>query len=477
MISRERYEKILDYVKAHEADIVRDLNYICRMPSVRSESKIDEEPYGHECAVCLEKCAEMFLSVGFESTVYQRSGYALADNGEKKSGKTIGLYAHTDVVPVNEGEWIVTKPFDPKVIGNCIVGRGVHDNKNAVIAALYIMKAFRDLGIETNAKLQIFLGSNEESGMGDVKVFVKEQKLPDVNLVLDAGYPAAIGQKGILRFNVRSKKPFEDIVYISGGTAYNIVLDKVTAKIRRSTALYEEMMAKATPEIKIDDGNFVTVTAVGKASHAANAGLGINALGLLANFLLKIDALSTSDKKILARVSDSLSDTNGSSWGIAAENDFFGANTCANGIAKLFDGCLDYTFDVRFTDAMPEDEMLGKIQDYFHRGGFEYKQYSLSHCMKRDENSMPIKTFMKGYRAITGETDAKPYVMGGGTYANYLDGGFAIGVAHKCSEKDLKLPEGHGGAHQADEVLCIPDLIQGIAIMAELLLEIDDELG
>ncbi len=32
--------------------------------------------------------------------------------------------------------------------------------------------------------------------------------------------------------------------------------------------------------------------------------------------------------------------------------------------------------------------------------------------MKRDEEAMPIKTFMEGYRAITGNTEVEPYVMG-----------------------------------------------------------------
>ena len=476
MISTERYEKLYAYMKEHEQDIIRDLDYICRMPSVRSESERADEPFGHECAVCLEKCAEMFRAEGFDAVVYPEGGYALANAGEKESGKTICLYAHTDVVPVNEEEWVITKPFEPKRVGNCIVARGVNDNKNAVIATLYMLKALRDLGIDTNAKIQIFLGSNEESGMRDVKAFIREQKMPDVSLVPDAGYPAAIGQKGILRFNVRSKKAFSDIVAVSGGMAYNIVLDKVTAKIRRTDALYAEMAAKATDAITVEDGSFITLTALGKAAHAASAERGINALGLLANFLLEIESLSKNDRDILAFVCESLSDTYGEAWGIAASNDFFGANTCANGIAKVVDGHLDYTFDVRFGDGMAEDAMLSQIEKYFTEGGFEYKQYSISHGMKRDESSMPIRAFMEGYRALTGNDEAKTYVMGGGTYAYYVDDGFAIGVNYNCCERDIELPEAHGGVHQADEALCIPNMIRGVALMSELTLEIDDNI-
>lgn len=476
MISRERHARIFEYLKLHEGEVVRDLSYLCSMPSVKSESENENEPFGHEAAVCLERTAELFEKNGFETELYAKSGYALAFGANTESEKTIGLYAHTDVVPVNENEWTLTKPFEPKRVGNCLVARGVGDNKNAVIATLYIMKALRELGIETNSRFMVFLGSNEESGMKDVQCFVKEQRLPQVNIVPDAGYPVAIGQKGIYRFNVRSKRPFEDIVNISGGEAYNILLDKATAKIKRNDALFTELIEKKRENITVQDGNFITVTAVGVPAHAAEAWKGVNAFFLLSDFLLGIDNLSERDKELLHFVRDSLSDVYGKPWKIASNSELFGATTCANGIVKTVNGCLEYTFDVRHNDVIGYEELERTVEDYFEKGGFEYKKHSHSACMKRDENSMPIKTFMEGFRTLTGNENAKPYVMGGGTYANYLDGGFAIGVGSWAYKRDVELPEGHGGAHQADEVLCIPSFIDGMALMAELVLEIDNNL-
>lgn len=477
MISFERHGRILEYIKEHEEGIVRDLKFLCSMPSVRSESDNENEPFGHECALCLEKTAELFRKNGFDAEVYAKSGYALAYGADTKSEKTIGLYAHTDVVPANEAEWTVTKPFEPEKVGNCIVGRGVGDNKGAVIASLYIMKALRDLRIGTNSKLQIFLGSNEESGMRDVKKFVAEQKLPDVNIVPDAGYPAAIGQKGIFRFDIRAKKTFRDVINISGGSAYNIVLDKVTAKLKRSEALLRELRERATDSITVEDGSFITLTAVGVAAHAANADKGVNALGLLAKFLAETESLSRNDREIMSFVRESLSDHYCKPWGIASESEFFGATTSANGIARTVNGCLEYTFDVRHNDNIRGKALEQTVEKYFVNAGFEYKLYSHSDCMKRDEASMPIKTFMDGYKALTGRSDAKTYVMGGGTYANHLEGGFAIGVECHNHPRDIDLPQGHGGAHQADEISCIPNLLEGIALMAELILEIDDNLA
>ena len=475
-MTRDRYNRIFEYLKAHESEMIRDLSYLCAMPSVRSESEKETEPFGKECAVCLEKTAELFRENGFETKLFAESGYALSFGGNGESDKVIGLYAHTDVVPVNEKEWTLTSPFEPRQVDDCLVARGVIDNKNAVVASLYIMKALRELGIKTNSKLQIFIGSNEETGMADVKAFVREQKLPQVNIVPDAGYPAAIGQKGILRFNVRAKKPFSDIVNIAGGSAYNIVLNRVVAKVKKKDGLFEEMLKKADDSIEVADGNFITVTATGVSAHAAKAYDGENALGLLTEFLLKLDGICYSDKEILSFVAHSLSDVYGKSWGIDSYSEFFCETTCSNGIAKTVDGCLEYTFDVRHNDVIPADEMVSIIEEYFDKGGFTYNKFSHTLCMKRDENSMPIKTFVEGYRRLTGEDGAKAYVMGGGTYANYLEGGFAIGVCHNNRESCIDLPEGHGGAHQADEIMSVPAFLEGTAIMAELLLEIDDNM-
>ena len=476
MTTKERYNRIFEYLKSHEGEMISDLSYLCSMPSVREESKKETEPFGKECAACLEKTAELFRKNGFEASLFAKSGYALSFGGNEESDKVIGLYAHTDVVPVNETEWTLTSPFEPRLIDDCLVARGVIDNKNAVVASLYIMKALRELGIKTKSKLQIFIGSNEETGMADVKAFVREQKLPQVNIVPDAGYPAAIGQKGILRFNVRAKNPFSDIVNIAGGSAYNIVLNRVVAKVKKKDGLFEEMLKKADDSIEVVDGNFISVTATGVSAHAAKAYDGENALGLLTEFLLKLDGICHSDKEILSFVAHSLSDVYGKSWGIDSYSEFFCETTCSNGIAKTVDGCLEYTFDVRHNDVIPADEMVSIIEEYFDKGGFTYNKFSHTLCMKRDENSMPIKTFVEGYRRLTGEDGAKAYVMGGGTYANYLEGGFAIGVCHNNRESCIELPEGHGGAHQADEIMSVPAFLRGTAMMAELLLEIDDNM-
>ena len=77
----------------------------------------------------------------------------------------------------------------------------------------------------------MFTGSNEESGMGDLDGFKKEQPMPDISLIPDSGFPIFRGEKGIMRFYARSRRPFDMIVDFSGGEAFNIILGQVRAVI------------------------------------------------------------------------------------------------------------------------------------------------------------------------------------------------------------------------------------------------------
>lgn len=469
----ERFDRIKEYMCDRTEDIASLLSDIASLPSIRSESVADVEPFGHDCAVCLEKCAELFEKEGFETELYPESGYAVVRYGGN-GGKSIGLFAHTDVVPVNEDEWIYTKPFEPKRVGDTLIGRGVSDNKSGVAASLYILKALRELDIKLKNDIVVYLGSCEETGMDDMKNFVREQTMPTLSLVPDSGFPLCYGQKGILRFDVRARKAFKDISLISGGSAYNIVCDHVTAKLVPNEKLVAELENRPD-HIKVGEGGgFITVDAFGRSAHASRAEDGLNALRLMADYLVTLDGICESDRAILENVSASLSSPFGENIGISMSAEPFGALTIANGIVRTIDGHLDYSFDVRFGNEMPEQVMTDRIKEYFDEKEFDYTEASLSHCMMADKNSVYADAFMNAYRELTGDSAAAPYVMGGGTYAYYLNNAYAT-AAGVWKAPEVELPAGHGGAHQADEYISVSGLAEGAALLCEIIAR-EDEL-
>ena len=126
-------ERIVQYLRAHRGEMVRDLIRLASIPSVQGEAK-EHAPFGENCARCLREAAEMYRENGFEVREYPDSGYALAFYGAGE--KCVGLFAHLDVVPVNEPDWQLTSPFDILEKDGFLIGRGVNDNKNGAVGAL-----------------------------------------------------------------------------------------------------------------------------------------------------------------------------------------------------------------------------------------------------------------------------------------------------------------------------------------------------
>ena len=194
MINLEYDIEIKEWIEKNRDSIIEKWIEVSKIPAIKSEAA-DGAPFGKPCAEALEACAKLFAEQGFDSKVYTNSGYALVHYG--KGEKTIGLFGHSDVVPVGD-DWIYTKPFEPVVIDNTLIGRGVEDNKSGIMASLCIMNILRDCNIPMKNQVMAFIGSEEETGMTDIEAFAKEQPMPAASLVLDADFLAVSVKKAFI---------------------------------------------------------------------------------------------------------------------------------------------------------------------------------------------------------------------------------------------------------------------------------------
>ena len=105
------------------------------------------------------------------------------------------LLCHLDVVAPGEG-WTVTKPFSPKVMDGMIYGRGTDDDKGPAVACLLAMKAVRDLGIPLKGNCRLILGTNEESGSGDIAWYFARHPFAPATFSPDSGFPVVNTEKG-----------------------------------------------------------------------------------------------------------------------------------------------------------------------------------------------------------------------------------------------------------------------------------------
>ena len=67
------------------------------------------------------------------------------------------------------------------------------------------------------------------------------------------------------------------------------------------------------------------------------------------------------------------------------------------------------------------------------------------------------------------------FIGKGGTYAGQIPNALATGIVLKGKNpKPEYLKPGHGGAHQPDELLPIDGYIEGIKLLATILLNVDE---
>ena len=163
MINPKYDKQIKQWIEENRDKIMNEWIEISKIPAIKGEAE-ENAPFGKECAKALNECADLFKRHGFETKVYNQSGYALSSLGSGK--KTIGLFGHSDVVPVGD-DWLYTKPFEPSIKDGTLSGRGVWDNKSGIMAALCAMEIIRSYdipirSIRRNTYHTTFLRKNSE---------------------------------------------------------------------------------------------------------------------------------------------------------------------------------------------------------------------------------------------------------------------------------------------------------------------------
>ena len=467
-LTETQLAKIDAYLAAHRDEIVQTLFELIRIPSVQSEPKL-HAPFGESCAAALEAAHRLYEREGLETK--KTDSYALAYYG---SGvHTLGVFAHSDVVPVNEADWTVCAPFEPVVRDGFVYGRGSDDNKSGIVASLYAVRMIRELGLPFTGKMVLYTGSNEESGMADIAEFAKNEPMPDISLVPDGGYPFSYGEKSILRLYLTSKTAFHDVTDVTGGMAANTVLDCAGAQIAGKPELFDELVRAMANDDRIavdraDDR--ITVTAKGVAAHAAHPADGVNALGILAEVLGKCQNLCENDRAIFGRISALLADCNGAALGVPLADPAFGALTAANGIVRTESGKLSLSFDVRFGCSVTCEDVLAKIEQHTS-DAWQAQNIRATDGFLLDPEGETAKKILDVYRTVSGNKEAEPFLMGGGTYARHLKNAYSVGTVAWYRCKSPALPKGHGGAHQSDEFLCIDAFLEAIKILTATMIE------
>ena len=179
----------------------------------------------------ITKCQNFIISLakqmGFEVSKHGKGKVLVISPKYLASTPALGIVVHLDTVPFVANQWTYS-PLG-EIANERIYGRGVLDDKAAIILALH---AFKKLENIIKPSWQIIVGSSEESEWTDMYEFLKETPvLPKFMITVD-GDGVQNGCRGclnlVLKFMRNSKTKNLEQLFIPNGVE-NIVPDKAIA--------------------------------------------------------------------------------------------------------------------------------------------------------------------------------------------------------------------------------------------------------
>lgn len=457
-------EKIQSYIDAHEAEMLGDAKTLIAINSEKMEAK-PGMPFGEGTVQALQAAEEILTRCGFATKNYEN--YVLtADMGTGPA--CLDILAHLDVVPAGEG-WTVTEPFVPVVKDGMLYGRGSSDDKGPAIAALYAMRAVKELGIPLTGNCRLILGTDEECGSGDIRYYYEREKQAPMTFSPDADFPLIHIEKGGLHLQLTARAEAETeseprLLQIQAGTKINVVPGKAKASVAGlslgTVASAAEKVNEATGvafELSEQEEE-IHILSIGTSAHAASPQAGNNALTALLALLSELPFASQAVRGCLKNLCVLFphGDYHGKALGVNHEDAESGKLTLSLNLfsydGKEFSGAFDCRAPLCANDANTADVIRGKLT----AAGFaasDNRMYA-PHYVPAD--SPFVQTLLSCYEEVTGRKE-KPLAIGGGTYVHHIENGVAFGCADIHMDNHM---------HGADEFMSVEQMKKSAVIFA-----------
>lgn len=426
--------KILEY----KEEFLKDFDELLRIPSVSAEGSLKSK----EALNWMLEKAESFGLV--TKNIDGKAGHAELGN----DGKICATLTHLDVVPAGEG-WDCD-PFALTVKDGKYLGRGVSDDKGCALITLYCLRALKEAGIEGKNTLRAIFGTDEETGMTDVVAYFNSEVMPDMSFTPDSGYGICSAEKGILHLELKCEHNCELLSELKGGNALNAVPDKAYALLNCTENDDHQLMRLADAK----EGEFefkytidgLMILSKGKAAHACEPNLGLNAI------LELVDLLSANfDFRSLGNLCNFINtnfhrEYDGTSLGIKMRDSQSGPLTACLSTINIDETGSTATIDIRYPVTFGGKEIIRRVKHAAEHENVEVKVLSHTLPLCLDESKPIIEILKTAYEEVTGEAPLM-YHTGGGTYARKLGGnGVAFGPI---------FPGEDGRLHNSNEGLSI----------------------
>jgi len=432
-------------VEGYREELVKRLETLVSINSEEGTPEADA-PFGAGPRDALQAALKMCAADGFQTVNLENyAGYAEIGAGKE----CIGIVGHLDVVPAHMEDGWNTDPFEMTEKDGVLYGRGVSDDKGAVVASMIALKVIKDMQIPLTKRIRLIMGTNEETGSKGLAYYVKKEGSVDYGFTPDGDFPCINGEKGMVSAVYRSKKT--GIRDIKGGTAKNIVcrrcyivVDKCSFSRKKLTDWYNNNNIDFEIE---DQDQTVKITVTGVAAHASTPELGTNAISYL---LVGLKEAGYQDPFVDFYCTHFGLNTDGTGLGVKC-SDEYGALTLNCGVIGIDNGVVTGSIDIRYPVTMNSRAVCKMMNDRLSDDGGEVEVLHTVEPLYYPSDSTLVTCLTEAYQEVTGDTETQPMVIGGGTYAKGIDNTIAFGCAFPGNDYHI---------HDANEWVKVDELLK-----------------
>lgn len=428
-----------------QAEAIADLSQLVAIPSF-NEAAEPKAPFGKGPKAALDKAMELLAKLGFETYEDPDGYYGYADIGE--GDETFGIVGHLDEVPAGNLEAWDVEPYKLTEKDGKLYGRGTQDDKGPTISAIYAIKAILDKGYKFNKKIRVILGTDEEILWRCLAEYNKKEAPIDLGIAPDAEFPLIYAEKGLQQSYLTG--PGSTELNLDLKNAFNAVPGKA---IYSGPKQAEVMKALQKHNFKADQKNG-EIEVHGKSVHAMNAPEGVNAVVRLGIALADVFP----EIKVLQFLKSFGEDANATNLLGDVSDDVSGKLTFNISSLKITPEESRMQIDMRIPVKIDHDELVKQVADAVEKFDMKYEDYDYVAPLYVPTDSNLVKTLMQTYQDLTGDTDSKPAISGGATFARTM---------HNCVAFGGMLPTTPDFMHQANENWSKADMKKAMEIFAE----------
>lgn len=452
----------LKLLKEYENDMKETLAKLVSFESVEANPVRGRDgsiyPFGVGVQEAYEYMLELGRELGFEATDFDNYGGHLEFKDEDSKG-IFGITGHIDIMPEGNGwntPWLTMTEKD-----GFYYGRGVSDDKGPVIACLYAMKALKEAGIKPKMNVRLIIGLDEETGKKGMEYYLERAGQPDMGITPDGEFPLVNGEMGVIDFDLarRFNKGIADglrLTKVNGGTAPNVVAGECRAVMVSSNKDDYDRIKDLVNQFRTQtdytlnfkkQGSSVVVTAVGVPAHGAYPETGVNAISIMMQFLQTLNFANDEVNELVQFYNDYIGfDVNGSKLGCNFCDEASGILKFNVGLIELNEDMAAITINSRVPVSYRNEDIYDAIKVHTEGTGIGIVKGMSNEAIFIDTSHPMVEKLMEAYTEVTGDTENKPMVIPGGTYAKLLNNTLAYGPLFPGEVETI---------HQANERLSI----------------------